>query len=72
MKHLNKKWIIGFVSTHDLELCDLDKKDNINIKNYHFTETYENNKIKFDYKLRSGRSETTNAVYLMKMIGIDI
>ena len=32
---------------------------------------YEDNKIKFDYKLREGRSKTQNAVHLMKIAGIN-
>ncbi|MFD3157189.1 MutS family DNA mismatch repair protein [Haloimpatiens sp. FM7330] len=72
LKNLNKSWVFGLISTHDFELCDLEHADEKRIKNYHFTESYLNNKIQFDYKLRKGRSDTTNAKYLMKMIGIDI
>ncbi|MEN6312751.1 MAG: DNA mismatch repair protein MutS [Clostridiaceae bacterium] len=71
LKNLNKSWIIGLISTHDFELCDLEKESQENIKNYHFTEQYINNEIKFDYMLRPGRSRTTNARYLMKMVGIE-
>jgi hypothetical protein len=72
LKNLSKSWIIGLISTHDFELCDLEQEKQVNIKNYHFTENYSNNEIKFDYKLRSGRSMTTNARYLMKMVGIEL
>ncbi|MDU5109006.1 MAG: DNA mismatch repair protein MutS [Clostridium sp.] len=61
---------MGLVSTHDLELCDLELTRPW-LKNYNFQEHYENNNIKFDYKLREGRSETQNAVHLMKLAGID-
>ncbi|WP_291648696.1 MutS family DNA mismatch repair protein [Clostridium sp.] len=61
---------IGLVSTHDLELCDLEKTKKW-IKNYNFQEYYEKNNIKFDYKLREGRSKTQNAVHLMKLAGIE-
>lgn len=60
----------GLVSTHDLELCDLEKTKKW-IVNYNFQEYYTNNKIMFDYKLRSGRSKTQNAIHLMKLAGID-
>lgn len=60
---------MGLVSTHDLELCDLEEHDS-RIENYNFREYYENNKIKFDYKLRKGKSETQNAIHLMKLAGI--
>lgn len=62
---------VGLVSTHDLELCDLEYK-NSKIVNYNFREYYENNKIKFDYLLRKGKSETQNAIHLMRLAGIEI
>ncbi len=61
----------GLVSTHDLELCDLEKVHPW-LVNYNFQEYYKDNKIKFDYKLRKGKSTTQNAKYLMKMAGIDM
>ena len=61
---------MGLVSTHDLELCDLEKTKKW-IKNYNFQAYYEKNNIKFDYKLREGRSKTQNAVHLMKLAGIE-
>lgn len=61
---------MGLVSTHDLELCDLEQTRNW-IKNYNFQEYYKDSKIKFDYKLREGKSKTQNAVHLMKLAGIN-
>ncbi|MGL5415233.1 MAG: MutS-related protein [Clostridium sp.] len=61
---------VGIVSTHDLDLCDLEEKDK-RIQNKNFREYYEEGKIKFDYKLRDGRSRTQNAIHLMKLAGID-
>ncbi len=72
LKNLSRKWIIGLISTHDFELCELEQESKASVKNYHFTEKYIDNEIKFDYKLRPGRSTTTNAKYLMKMVGIDL
>ncbi len=80
-RHLGAKILIknlaagktcGMVSTHDLELADMEKESGSRVKNYHFAEYYEDGKIKFDYKLRRGVSTTRNALYLMKMAGIDI
>lgn len=70
IKHLNKSKVIGAITTHDLELCALDNSERI--KNYHFEEHYENNKILFDYKLRKEKSKTTNAKYLMRIVGIEL
>jgi DNA mismatch repair ATPase MutS len=62
---------IGLVSTHDLELCELER-ENDKIINYHFQEYYKDGRIYFDYKLRPGPSTTRNARYLMHLAGIDV
>ncbi|MDD3024014.1 MAG: DNA mismatch repair protein MutS, partial [Syntrophomonadaceae bacterium] len=72
LMNLNRSWIIGLVSTHDYELCDFENDKSGRIKNYHFIETYVQNEIRFDYRLRSGPCKSSNARYLMKMVGIDI
>lgn len=61
---------IGLVTTHDLELGVLEKEHPQFIRNYHFTDTIYNNRLCFDYRLKPGVSQTTNAMALMKMIGI--
>lgn len=72
IKNLENGKTCGMVSTHDLELAEMEEESGGKIKNYHFKEYYEDGKIKFDYKLRTGVSTTRNALYLMKMAGIDI
>nr|MCR5349761.1 hypothetical protein [Acholeplasmatales bacterium] len=57
--------VLFIISTHDFELCD-----NKNVKNYHFNETYIDDKIHFDYKIKEGKSDTKNAIYLLKMAQI--
>ena len=71
IEQLVKSGAMGLVSTHDLELCDLEKTRKW-LVNFNFQEYYENNKIKFDYKLRNGMSKTHNAKHLMKLAGIEI
>jgi hypothetical protein len=68
LSHTNS---IGLVSTHDLELCDLEQK-NDKIANYHFQEYYIDGSINFDYKLRIGPSTTRNALHLMRLAGIEV
>ena len=73
IKNLSKAGVMGLLSTHDLELGKLEKEKRFKIKNYHFEESYtEDDKIEFDYKLHPGVSTTSNAIYLMKMIGIEV
>lgn len=69
---LDKSWCIGLVSTHDFELCSLEEADKNRIRNYHFTEYYQGDTICFDYKMRTGRCQTTNARHLMRLAGIEI
>ena len=67
IKKLNDKRTITFITTHDFELCDFNVK---NINNYYVKEYYEGDNIKFDYKLRKGKCNSTNAKYLMKKLDI--
>jgi DNA mismatch repair ATPase MutS len=63
LKNLNRKWIIGLISTHDFELCELEQENRMKIKNYHFTEKYAGNEIKFDYKLKpAGAQQRTQNI----------
>lgn len=71
IKQLLRDGAVGMVSTHDLELGELEKESEGRIKNYHFREYFKNNELKFDYKLKPGISTTRNAMYLIKMAGID-
>ncbi len=72
IKQLDKKAAWGMVSTHDLELADLEKESKGHIRNYHFKEYYKDNKIYFDYLLRKGVSDTRNAIFLMRMAGVSV
>ena len=67
--NLNKLGLIGAITTHDFELCELDIHPRI--ENYHFAEDYVEGKISFDYKIKEGRSTSTNARYLMELVGIE-
>lgn len=72
ISQLDKKGAWGLVSTHDLELADMENESQGRIRNFHFKEYYKDNQIYFDYQLRKGVSDTRNAIYLMKMAGVNI
>jgi len=72
LKLLSKRGTTGMVATHDLELAELSSIDASKFENFFFRENYKDNKIQFDYIMRKGISDTMNAVYLMKMVGIDV
>lgn len=70
VRNLSRPYAIILLSTHDFELCDLESDKLVHAKNYYFTEHYNQNQILFDYKIRKGRCQTTNALHLLRMAGI--
>lgn len=68
--NLNRDNVIGAITTHDLELCELDT--NKRIENFYFQDKYDEKSIIFDYKLNKGKSTSTNAKNLMHLAGIKI
>ena len=68
---LNNMNAFGLVSTHDLELGKLEKKHQ-KIMNYNFSSSIIGEEIVFDYKLREGICQSTNASQLMAKVGIQI
>lgn len=69
VEKLNQLGAIALITTHDLGLCDLENELK-RVKNGYFREFYQDEELYFDYHLRYGRAETTNARYLMKMLGL--
>ena len=69
IRRLTNDRSITLVTTHDFQLCDMFS-ENTHISNAHFEEYYIGDEIKFDFKLRKGRTHTTNAKYLLRMAGI--
>lgn len=63
--------VITLVSTHDFELCRLQTDSGLPVHNFHFEEHYINDEIKFDYRMKEGPCQTTNAQFLLKMVGIE-
>lgn len=61
----------GLVSTHDLELTDLEKEI-ASVINAHFQETVNNGALAFDYRLRPGSCPTTNALRIMDLEGLPV
>jgi DNA mismatch repair ATPase MutS len=72
IKKLTLGGAAGLVSTHDLELGVLEGLSGGRIQNFNFQEHYSDGEIHFDYKLRKGISTTRNAMYLMRLAGVDI
>ena len=73
-EHLLESGAIGAISTHDLELAEVENlKDRC--QTVHFREFFEKNKtgqeeMIFDYVMRQGVSPTTNALKLLELAGL--
>jgi hypothetical protein len=63
---------IGLVTTHDLALTELPATLGAAALNMHFEDRLENGKMIFDYRMRPGVVEHSNALALMRAIGLDV
>ncbi len=71
LKKVAKRHGIGMVTTHDLELAQLEEEIP-ELSNWHFEETIEDGKMSFEYKLKPGPCPTTNALKIMQMEGLPV
>jgi len=62
---------LGLVTTHDLALTELPAQLPAAI-NMHFEDRLEDGRMVFDYKMRPGVVEHSNALALMRAIGLDV
>jgi hypothetical protein len=70
LKQLHGLKAAGLVSTHDLELAQLEAMEPGSFRNFNFQEQYADGRISFDYRMRAGVSTTTNAMHLLRMVGL--
>ena len=71
IKSLAKSNGFGLVTTHDLELAELEKEIPT-ASNAHFREQVEEKTLAFDYRLRPGPCPTTNALRIMAFEGLPV
>jgi hypothetical protein len=69
---LLERGAIGLVTTHDLALTTFPDGIGPRIHNVHFQDYLEDGKIHFDYKLREGVVKKSNALELMRSIGLEV
>lgn len=72
VRALLDKGALGAVSTHDLGLSDLEGELPSRVSNVHFQEQVEGDAMTFDYVLRPGVVQSSNALRLMKLVGLDV
>jgi len=76
VRKLVQKRATGAISTHDLALGALESELPGKVRNVHFREQVETvdgkETMTFDYKLRSGVVTSSNALRLMRIVGLDV
>jgi hypothetical protein len=68
---LLRRHAIGIVTTHDLALTEISAAVGDVLRNMHFEDQVAGGKMRFDYKLREGVVEKSNALELMRLIGLE-
>jgi hypothetical protein len=63
---------IGLITTHDLALTQIATGLGPRAANVHFADRFENGDMIFDYRMRPGVLDHTNALALMRAVGLDV
>jgi len=63
---------IGMVTTHDLALTELPARLDGVAVNMHFEDKLEDGRMTFDYRMRPGVVEHSNALALMRAVGLEV
>jgi DNA mismatch repair ATPase MutS len=63
---------IGLISTHDLALTDISGLQPGALCNVHFQDELQGGRMTFDFKLRAGVVTKSNALELMRSIGLTV
>jgi len=63
---------IGLITTHDLALAELEADLDGHAANVHFEDHIEDGKMEFDFRLRPGVVSRSNALELMRAVGLQV
>lgn len=72
VKGLVERRAIGLVSTHDLALAQIAEALAPRAANVHFEDHIEDGRVVFDYRMRPGVVTKSNALELMRSVGIEV
>jgi DNA mismatch repair ATPase MutS len=72
VRGLLERGALGLVTTHDLALAKIADELAPRIENVHFEDHIEDGEIHFDYRLRQGVVTKSNALALMRAVGLDV
>lgn len=72
IRSLVARGAIGLLTTHDLALTEIANLLPQRVVNVHFDDQFEDGKLDFDYKMRPGVVTRSNALALMRAVGLDV
>jgi len=72
VRGLVKRGAIGLITTHDLALAHIAEALGSQAANVHFEDHIEDGRIHFDYVMRPGVVRKSNALELMRSVGLEI
>jgi hypothetical protein len=72
VRGLVERGAMGLVTTHDLALAQVVEALEARGANVHFEDRFENGRMTFDYRLHAGVVEKSNALELMRSVGLEV
>lgn len=72
IRTLVRSGALGLVTTHDLALARIVDDPELHAANGHFQDTIADGRIAFDYQLQPGVVTKSNAIELMRSVGLDV
>ena len=63
---------VGLITTHDLALTSVADELSPRATNVHFADWFEDGDIRFDYRMKPGPVTRSNAIALMRAVGLDV
>jgi len=72
LRGLTEIGAIGLATTHDLALGDIVQTMGAGAAQMHFSDVFDAGTLQFDYQLRPGPVRSSNALALMRSIGLDV
>ena len=72
VRSLVERGAIGLVTTHDLALAHIAEDLAPHAVNVHFEDHIEDGRIAFDYRMRPGVVQKSNALELMRSVGLEV
>jgi DNA mismatch repair ATPase MutS len=72
VKALVNRGAVGLITTHDLALTRVVEEVKPRGANFHFEDQLADGKLSFDYRLQPGVVTKSNALDLMRSIGLDV